>query len=109
MNQVLKENSIGTWKLVDDQLYGNDCFLDLIGVPKEMDAQACLKFHLSHVHPEDQEQFGEYVRKLSEERTEIVYRFLHPEKGVMMIRCSGKKMEDGTIAGIHQDISILYV
>ena len=70
-----------------------------------MDAQACLKFHLEHVHPEDQEQFGKYVRKLSEERTEIVYRFLHPEKGVMMIRCSGKKMEDGTIAKNHQDIS----
>ena len=86
-------------------MYGNDCFLDLIGVPKEVDSQECLKFHLEHVHPEDQEQFGEYVRKLSEERTEIVYRFLHPEKGVMMIRCSGKKMEDGTIAGIHQDIS----
>ena len=105
INQVLKENAIGTWKLVDDQLYGDDCFFDLIGVSKEIDAQECLKFHLSHVHPEDQEQFGEYVRKLSEERTEIVYRFLHPEKGVMMIRCSGKKMEDGSIAGIHQDIS----
>ena len=105
MNQVLQENSIGTWKLVDDQLYGDDCFLDLIGASKELDAQECLKFHLAHVHPEDQEQFGEYVRKLSEERTEIVYRFLHPEKGVMMIRCSGKKMEDGSIAGIHQDIS----
>lgn len=105
INQVLQENSIGTWKLVDDQLYGDDCFLDLIGVSKELDAQECLKFHLAHVHPEDQEQFGEYVRKLSEERTEIVYRFLHPEKGVMMIRCSGKKMVDGSIAGIHQDIS----
>ena len=105
MNQVLQENSIGTWKLVDDQLYGDDCFFDLIGASKELDAQECLKFHLAHVHPEDQEQFGEYVRKLSEERTEIVYRFLHPEKGVMMIRCSGKKMEDGSIAGIHQDIS----
>ena len=105
MNQVLQENSIGTWKLVDDQLYGDDCFFDLIGVSKEIDAQECLKFHLSHVHPEDQEQFSEYVRKLGEERTEIEYRFLHPEKGVMMIRCSGKKMEDGSIAGIHQDIS----
>lgn len=105
INQVLKENAIGTWKLVDDQLYGDDCFFDLIGVSKEIDAQECLKFHLAHVHPEDQEQFSEYVRKLSEERTEIVYRFLHPEKGVMMIRCSGKKMEDGSIAGIHQDIS----
>ena len=105
INQVLQENSIGIWKLVDDQLYGDDCFLNLIGVPKELDAQECLKFHLAHVHPEDQEQFNEYVRKLSEERTEIVYRFLHPEKGVMMIRCSGKKMEDGSIAGIHQDIS----
>lgn len=105
INQVLQENSIGTWKLVDDQLYGDDCFFHLIGVSKEIDAQECLKFHLSHVHPEDQEQFSEYVRKLSEERTEIEYRFLHPEKGVMMIRCSGKKMEDGSIAGIHQDIS----
>ena len=105
MNQVLQENSIGTWKLVDDQLYGDDCFFDLIGASKELDAQECLKFHLSHVHPEDQEQFSEYVRKLGEERTEIEYRFLHPEKGVMMIRCSGKKMEDGSIAGIHQDIS----
>ena len=105
INQVLKENAIGTWKLVDDQLYGDDCFFDLIGVSKEIDAQECLKFHLSHVHPEDQEQFSEYVRKLGEERTEIEYRFLHPEKGVLMIRCSGKKMEDGTIAGIHQDIS----
>ena len=105
INQVLKENAIGTWKLVDDQLYGDDCFFDLIGVSKEIDAQECLKFHLAHVHSEDQEQFSEYVRKLSEERTEIVYRFLHPEKGVMMIRCSGKKMEDGSIAGIHQDIS----
>ena len=105
INQVLKENAIGTWKLVDDQLYGDDCFFDLIGVSKEIDAQECLKFHLSHVHPEDQEQFSEYIRKLSEERTEIVYRFLHPEKGIMMIRCSGKKMEDGSIAGIHQDIS----
>ena len=83
INQVLKENAIGTWKLVDDQLYGDDCFLNLIGVPKELDAQECLKFHLAHVHPEDQEQFNEYVRKLSEERTEIVYRFLHPEKGVI--------------------------
>lgn len=105
INQVLKENAIGTWKLVDDQLYGDDCFFDLIGVSKEIDAQECLKFHLSHVHPEDQEQFSEYVRKLGEERTEIEYRFLHPEKGVVMIRCSGKKMEDGSIAGIHQDIS----
>lgn len=105
INQVLKENTIGIWKLVDDQLYGDDCFFDLIGVSKEIDAQECLKFHLSHVHPEDQEQFSEYVRKLGEERTEIEYRFLHPEKGVMMIRCSGKKMEDGSIAGIHQDIS----
>lgn len=105
MNQVLQENSIGTWKLVDDQLYGDDCFLNLIGASKEIDAQECLKFHLAHVHPEDQEQFSEYVRKLGEERTEIEYRFLHPEKGVMMIRCSGKKMEDGSIAGIHQDIS----
>ena len=83
INQVLQENSIGIWKLVDDQLYGDDCFLNLIGASKELDAQECLKFHLAHVHPEDQEQFSEYVRKLSEERTEIVYRFLHPEKGVI--------------------------
>lgn len=105
IKNVLKDNKIGMWKLEGNQLYGDACFLDLIGVSKEMDAQESLKFHVSHVHSEDQEQFSEYIRKLSEERTEIVYRYMHPEKGVMMIRCSGKKMEDGSIAGIHQDIS----
>ena len=59
INQVLQENSIGIWKLVDDQLYGDDCFLNLIGASKELDAQECLKFHLAHVHPEDQEQFSD--------------------------------------------------
>lgn len=63
MNQVLKENSIGLWKLDGNQLYGDDCFLNLIGVSKEMNAQECLKFHLSHVHSEDQEQFGWYYVK----------------------------------------------
>ena len=105
IKNVLEDNKIGMWKLEGNQLYGDECFLDLIGVSKEMDAQECLKFHTTHVHSEDQEQFSEYIRKLSEERTEIVYRYMHPEKGVMMIRCSGKKMEDGSIAGIHQDIS----
>lgn len=105
IKNVLKDNKIGMWKLEGNQLYGDACFLDLIGVSKEMDAQESFKFHVSHVHSEDQEQFSEYIRKLSEERTEIVYRYMHPEKGVMMIRCSGKKMEDGSIAGIHQDIS----
>ena len=28
INQVLKENTIGIWKLDGNQLYGNDCFLD---------------------------------------------------------------------------------
>ncbi len=55
IKNILKDNKIGMWKLEGNQLYGDECFLDLIGVPKEMDAQACLKFHLSHVHPEDQE------------------------------------------------------
>lgn len=67
INQVLKENTIGIWKLDGNQLYGNDCFLDLIGVPKEMDAQACLKFHLSHVHPEDQRAIWR-IRKKTKRR-----------------------------------------
>lgn len=29
INQVLKENTIGIWKLDGNQLYGNDCFLDV--------------------------------------------------------------------------------
>lgn len=38
INQVLKENSIGIWKLDGNQLYGDECFLKLIGVSKETDA-----------------------------------------------------------------------
>ena len=105
INEVLKENKIGIWKLDGNQLCGDDCFLDLLGTSKDLSYEECYKFHLDHIHPEDREQFSEYTTKLNEERTEIVYRYIHPEKGVMIIRCSGKKTNDGSFVGMHQDIS----
>ena len=47
--------------------------------------------------------------KLAEVRTEIVYRYLHPLKGEMIVRCGGVRdmSEKGFIytMGTHQDIS----
>ena len=41
--------------------------------------------------------------------TEVIYRYLHPERGEMIIRCSGRKEASvpGVVrmAGIHKDIT----
>ena len=53
--------------------------------------------------------FLEYSDKLSETKSEIVYRYIHPTFGEMFVRCSGirdRSVVDGiSIMGIHQDIS----
>ena len=53
--------------------------------------------------------FQEYSDKLTEARTEIVYRYIHPVSGERFVRCGGARDTSVTeyvaVTGIHQDIS----
>ena len=111
---VLRAARLGLWrgefengKMV--RLYADDIMDDLLGTNARMSPQERCAFFSARIHPDDRALFEDYAAKLTEVRTEIVYRYLHPQRGECIIRCGGSRdpaFKDGIrILGVHQDIS----
>ena len=110
VQQALEQNTMGVWKLTihnedTGELYCDDTMKKLIGAKETTTPEECFHLHRDSVYPEDKDIFLKYSKKLNEERSELVYRYVHPVKGVMVVRCSGKKTGPDTFMGTHQDIS----
>ena len=90
------------------RLYGDAMMYELLGIREPATPEECLKFFDDRIHPDDRELFLDYVKKLSESRTEIIYRYIHPVCGEMVIRCGGvmdQSADPVYLLGTHQDIS----
>lgn len=114
MQEILSESRTGFWRIdvregETPKFYADPVMNELIGTPQEMSPEERFLFHRAHIRQEDTEMFLEYSDKLAEERTEIVYRYIHPIKGEMYVRCGGKRSDREedciSIMGYHQDIS----
>ncbi len=114
MQEILRASKMGLWKITAKEgeapkFYADGVMNELIGTPEDMTPEDRFLFHRAHIHPDDMELFMEYSDKLSRERTEVVYRYLHPVYGEMYVRCSGIRDESVTdqiwLSGFHQDIS----
>ena len=82
---------------------------ELLGIDRDITPEERFVFHRLRIHPEDMQLFQEYSDKLTEARTEIVYRYIHPVSGERFVRCGGARDTSVTeyvaVTGIHQDIS----
>ena len=114
IQECLKLSRLGFWKVEikegeGSKFYADKVMNELLGTSVDMTPEERFVFHREHIHEDDLEMFLEYSDKLSHERAEIVYRYIHPISGEMYVRCGGKKDESETghisIVGIHQDIS----
>lgn len=114
MQNILRESQTGFWRIDIEKtgtpkFYADAVMNELIGTPEDMSPEERYLFHRAHIREEDMKMFLEYADKLTEERTEIVYRYIHPIHGEMYVRCGGKRDEKVTdfvsIMGYHQDIS----
>ena len=113
--EILRSSRTGLWRGIfkgdegGSQLYADALMDELLGVTDTLTAEERYDFFAARIHPDDRELFQEYVDKLSETRTEIVYRYIHPISGEMLVRCGGVRdmsMPDCVcILGTHQDIS----
>ena len=112
--EILHSSRMGLWRveLEDGQppRFYADAVMDLLlGAPANLTAQERFIFHRSHIHPDDMALFEEYSSKLAEQHTEIVYRYIHPIQGDMLVRCNGNRdasvSDYISIIGTHQDIS----
>lgn len=112
--QICHMVQMGFWRVETEmgkepRFYADAAMDELLGVEGTMTPEDRYVFHRSHIHQEDMELFLEYSNRLSSARTEIVYRYLHPAKGEMFVRCAGMRDVNVTdcisIVGTHQNIS----
>jgi len=111
---ILRASRMGMWRVEMEEgklprFYADEVMDELLGIDREITPEERFVFHRSRIHPEDMRLFQEYSDKLTEARTEIVYRYIHPVSGAMFVHCGGERDTSVTeyvaVTGIHQDIS----
>lgn len=114
IKEILRASRMGMWRVEMEEgkpprFYADEVMDELLGIDREITPEERFVFHRSRIHPEDMRLFQEYSDKLTEARTEIVYRYIHPVSGAMFVRCGGERDTSVTeyvaVTGIHQDIS----
>ena len=111
---ILRASRMGMWRVEMEEgkpprFYADEVMDELLGIDREITPEERFVFHRLRIHPEDMQLFQEYSDKLTEARTEIVYRYIHPVSGERFVRCGGARDTSVTeyvaVTGIHQDIS----
>ena len=112
--EILRASQMGMWCVEMEEgkpprFYADEVMDELLGIDRDITPEERFVFHRLRIHPEDMQLFQEYSDKLTEARTEIVYRYIHPVSGEMFVRCGGARDTSVTeyvaVTGIHQDIS----
>lgn len=114
IKEILHASQMGMWCVEMEEgkpprFYADEVMDELLGIDREITPEERFVFHRLRIHPEDRQLFQEYSDKLTEARTEIVYRYIHPVSGEMFVRCGGARDTSVTeyvaVTGTHQDIS----
>ena len=114
IKEILRASRMGMWRVEMEEgkpprFYADEVMDELLGIDRDITPEERFVFHRLRIHPEDMQLFQEYSDKLTEARTEIVYRYIHPVSGAMFVRCGGERDTSVTeyvaVTGIHQDIS----
>ena len=112
--EILRASQMGMWCVEMEEgkpprFYADEVMDELLGIDRDITPEERFVFHRLRIHPEDMQLFQEYSDKLTEARTEIVYRYIHPVSGERFVRCGGERDTSVTeyvaVTGIHQDIS----
>lgn len=112
--EILRASQMEMWCVEMEEgkpprFYADEVMDELLGIDRDITPEERFVFHRLRIHPEDMQLFQEYSDKLTEARTEIVYRYIHPVSGEMFVRCGGARDTSVTeyvaVTGIHQDIS----
>ena len=113
---ILEGARTGIWTIeLEDgcqpRMYTDRTMRILLGVPEEIEPEACYQHWFENIEPDYVEMVQESVREILEiGRSEVIYPWNHPKLGRIYVRCGGvpdktfKKL--GTcLNGYHQDIT----
>ena len=114
LRQYLETSRIGLWKIEMEEgevirMYMDSEMLRLSGLPEGLSPEENNIQFKKHIHPDDASLMKEYDAELLQGGAEVMYRYIHPVFGEMLVRCMGRRISsDGkivTIIGQHQDCS----
>ena len=102
----------GFWKIESEEgkktrLYTDEITNELFGIPEDMSPEKCMEYVAEHIYPQERECFWDYMEELKSHESEAVYRYMHPEKGVIYVRCTGRRVPSPDniirLVGYHQE------
>lgn len=114
MKAALTVSGTGLWRLESEpkkpiRFYADHQANQIFGVDDDLEPEERYKIFMSRVYEEDMPIFMNYHRNLRDEQSEVVYRYVHPQKGIIYVRCGGKKdssvKEFDCYRGFHQTIN----
>ena len=82
----------GFWKVESEEgkktrLYTDEITDELFGITEDLSPEKCMEYVAEHIYPQERECFWDYMEELKSHESEAVYRYMHPVKGVIYIRC----------------------
>ncbi len=116
LEDILEGARTGIWTIeLEDgcppRMYADRTMRILLGVPEEIEPEACYRHWFEGVDPDYVEMVEEAVREmLKSGRSEVVYPWNHPKLGKIYVRCGGVpdktfKKPGVSLNGYHQDIT----
>lgn len=102
----------GFWKVESEEgkktrLYTDEITNELFGITEDLSPEKCMEYVAEHIYPQERESFWDYMKELKRHESEAVYRYMHPVKGVIYIRCTGRRVPSPDnmirLVGYHQE------
>lgn len=116
---ILRETQVGLWIIrINEQelyyeMYADETMEQVLGVDRKYTPVECYQFWYSRISPDYVDYVAENVKHMmeSEKVVQLQYPWIHPELGEVIVRCSGKRVEDSdgmvTLNGYHRIVSTI--
>ena len=116
LEDILEGARTGIWTIELEEgcpprMYTDRTMRLLLGLPGEVEPEACYRHWFEHIEPDYVVMVQEAVREILENgRSEVVYPWNHPQLGKIYVRCGGVpdktfKKPGVSLNGYHQDIT----
>ena len=110
-------SSTGLWKLemengIAVRMYMDAVMQSLMGAPDDLSPEEYCDFFTEHIYPDDMQLVEKYGIELLAGGSEVEYRYIHPDTGLMWVRYTGKRVAIRgnivTLMGHHQKLTADY-
>ena len=114
---ILRDTNLGLWIIRINvetgyaEMHIDETMERILGVEKKYTPQECYHFWHSRIREDHWDYVNENVERMIEAHVvvQLQYPWIHPVYGEVMVRCSGRRIEDSdgmiTLEGYHRIIS----